>query len=76
MKRCDKEKKMERAYKIRGEGQRQRAVSETGKREIEKQGQSKIKTETKRYKRITTRLVKWLIPLIPFTSQTFSLSIF
>ena len=61
---------------ILGIDQRVYSNYETGKREIEKQGQSKIKTETKRYKRITTRLVKWLIPLIPFTSQTFSLSIF
>ena len=44
-------------------------VRETGKREIEKQGQSKIKTETKRYKRINFRTVSKVVNPLNFTNS-------
>lgn len=44
-------------------------VRETGKREIEKQRQSKIKTETKRYKRINFRTVSKVVNPFNFTNS-------
>lgn len=44
-------------------------VRETGKREIEKQRQSKIKTETKRYKRINFRTVSKVVNPLNFTNS-------
>ena len=47
-------------------------VSETGKREIKKQRQSKIKTETKSYKRINFRTVSKVVnPLNPLYFTNF-----
>ena len=44
-------------------------VSETGKREIKKQRQSKIKTETKRYKIINFRTVSKVVNPPYFTNS-------
>lgn len=44
-------------------------VSETGKRETEKQRQSKIKTETKRYKIINFRTVSKVVNPPYFTNS-------
>ena len=59
MKKCDEEKEIKKACKLQGECQRQRqTVSETEKREIEKQRESKTMTESERYKGINSKTVR------------------